>query len=277
VNVNNIKYYAFPRTVAEAMVLLSNKRYKAMAVAGGTLVSKTLPDTVETYLDLKNLPIKGIKISGGSLVIGAGASFDEIDRSRLCRSWAGGVISAAAEKCSSQLIRNMATIGGNIARPHSFNIFPVVLLGLDAKVKVVSKAGAKTVDFAGLYAPGFSLKPGLDCILTEVLIPAKTRNWHCEFIKLAKTESSWESYITLFFAAQKKGKTISQARVAIGALRPKPFRAQAVENAITSALSVPEAARAAAAVFAREEAAAGEYRVSASAQLLKRFVLGMAK
>jgi len=166
----------------------------------------------------------------------------------------------------------MATIGGNVARPHSFNIFPVVLLGLDARVKVVSKAGAKTVDFAGLYAPGFGLKPGMECIITEIIIPAKTKKWRCEFIKLAKTESSWESYITLFFAAQKEGKTITQARVAVGALSPKPFRASAAEKAFLSG-----GAHNAATAFAMEldSARAGEYRSVAAANLLKRFIKGL--
>lgn len=262
----NIKYYASPVTVREALAILLNKKYKAMALAGGTLVAKTLPDAVETYLDLKKLPIKGIKLSGGSLVIGAGATFDEIDRDKLCRAWAGGVISSAAAKCSSQLIRNMATIGGNIARPHSFNIFPVVLLGLDAKVRLQTRTGARLVDLAGLYASGQGLRPGADCLITEIVIPAATRKWKCEFIKLARTESSWESYVTLFFAAGKKGAAVAQARVSVGALSPKPFRAPAAEKAL---LSGGDAAAAFAADL--DAARAGEYRCEAASSLLKRF------
>ncbi len=265
----NIKYYAFPSTAKEAVALLLNKKYKAMALAGGTLVAKTLPDTVETYLDIRNVPIKGIKLQGGNLVIGAGATFDEIDRSKLCRGWAGGVISAAAAKCSSQLIRNMATIGGNIARPHSFNIFPVVLLGLDAKVRLAVRSGAKLTDLPGLYAANLGLRPGLDCLITEIIIPAKTKKWRCEFIKLAKTESSWESYIKLFFSLEKKGKAV-QSRICVGALSPKPFRALSTEAAIAAG-AAPEAC---AAAFAAElEAArAGDYRSAAASSRLRRFL-----
>ncbi len=266
----NIKYYVCPSTVKEALAVLLSKKYKAMALAGGTLVSKTLPDTVETYLDLKNLPIKGIRLQGGNLVIGAGATFDEIDRSKLCRSWAGGCVSRAAEACSSQLVRNMATIGGNIARPHSFNIFPVVLLGLDAKVRLQTKKGAQLVDFQDLYSSGLGLRPGLDSLITEIVIPVKTRKWKCEFIKLAKTASSWESYIKLFFSAEKKGKSVIQARVAVGALSPRPFRAPEAEKALLSGAGAEAAAKAFAAEL--EAARAGEYRSSAASSLFKRFV-----
>ncbi|OGS10551.1 MAG: hypothetical protein A2234_01335 [Elusimicrobia bacterium RIFOXYA2_FULL_58_8] len=265
----NIKYYAFPSTTKEAVALLLNKRYKAMALAGGTLVAKTLPETVETYLDIKNVPIKNIKLQGGNLVIGAGATFNDIDLSKLCRGWAGGVISAAAAKCSSQLIRNMATIGGNVARPHSFNIFPVVLLGLDAKVRLSSRSGARLVDFQDLYSSGLGLRPGLDSLITEIVIPGKTRKWKCEFVKLAKTESSWESYITLFFSAEKKGKGLAQVRVAVGALSPKPFRAPETEKVLLSGAGPVAAATAFAAEL--DAARAGEYRASAAASLLKRF------
>ncbi|MDO8803678.1 MAG: FAD binding domain-containing protein [Elusimicrobiota bacterium] len=268
----NIKYYAFPSSVKEALAVLLNKKYKAMALAGGTLVAKTLPDTVETYLDLKNLPIKSIRLHGGNLVIGAGATFDDIDRSKLCRGWAGGVISAAAARCSSQLIRNMATIGGNIARPHSFNIFPVVLLGLDAKVRLQAKKGARLVDFQDLYTSGLGLRPGLDSLITEIVVPARTKKWKCDFIKLAKTASSWESYITLFFSAEKKGRSATQARVVVGALSPRPFRAPEAEKAMLSGAGGQAAARALAAEL--EAARAGEYRSSAASSLFKRFIEG---
>ncbi len=265
----NIKHYAYPSTVKEALAVLLNKKYKAMALAGGTLVAKTLPDTIETYLDLKNLPINSIKLQGGNLVIGSGATFDEIDRSGLCRSWAGGVISSAAAKCSSQLIRNMATIGGNIARPHSFNIFPVVLLGLDAKVRLQTKKGSRLIDFQDLYSSALGLRPGLDSLLTEIVIPAGTKKWKCEFIKLAKTGSSWESYITLFFSAEKKGRNTLQVRVAVGALSPRPFRAPEAEQALLSGTGPEAAAKAFAAEL--EAARAGEYRSSAASSLFKRF------
>lgn len=264
----NIKYYAGPAGVKDALSILLDKKYKAMAVAGGTLAAKTLPEAVETLLDLGKLPIKGIKLRGGSLVIGAGATFDEIDNSRLCRSWAGGVIAKAAAACSSQLIRNMATIGGNIARPHSFNIFPVVLLGLDAKVVLQCKTGPKTVSFGNLYSAGPALRPGVDCLITEIVIPAATKNWKCDFIKLARTGSSWESYLTLFLAAGGAGKALTSARVAVGALAARPLRATATEQAMLA--DKPAVGK----TFAAELAAAGagEYRCAAGAALLRRFV-----
>ena len=261
---NKIKYYAFPSAVEDAMSVLLSAKYKAMVMAGGTLVAKSVPDSVETYLDIKRLPIKEIKISGGGLTVGAGATFDEIDSSDACRQWCGGIISKAASKCSSQLIRNMATIGGNIARPHSFNIFPVVLAGLDAYITVMTRSGEKKIPFASLYSSK-TLRPGLNCLITSVEFPAPADGMRCEFVKLAKTESSWESYINLFLASGG-----GKVRIAVGTLSPKPFRAVKTEKAVAGGADPVSAG----AVFTEELAAArgSGYRAAAAVNLLERFL-----
>ena len=119
----NVKYCCFPKSVKNALELLDDKKNKSIAVAGGTLIAKSLGDWVDKYVDIRYLPLKHLKVSRGNLIIGALCTFDEIDNNPLLKKWASGVLSKAAALCSSQLIRNMATIGGNISKPHSFNIF----------------------------------------------------------------------------------------------------------------------------------------------------------
>ncbi|MBU2573337.1 MAG: FAD binding domain-containing protein [Elusimicrobia bacterium] len=274
---NNIKCYSFPRTPKEALSVLLNKKANAIAVAGGTLVAKTLPETVETFLDLKNLPLNHIKKQGGDLILGATATFDAIDNSKLAQSWAGGVLSHAAARCSSQLIRNMATIGGNIARPHSFNIFPAVLLGLDARVKLLSEAGVKTCPFSGLYGPGLGAGPGRDLIILEVIIPARTKNWVCRFEKFARTEASWDAYLTLFMGVEIADGSVCAARVIVGALSPKPFRAASAEQILSGARLNPGVIEEACLELARcldtaHQHKADEFKKEVAATLLKRFL-----
>jgi CO/xanthine dehydrogenase FAD-binding subunit len=274
---NDIKYCSFPTTPKAALAGLLDRKVEAIAVAGGTLTAKTLPATVVNFIDLKNLPLSYIKKRGRDLVIGATATFDDIDNSKLVKGWAGGAISAAAARCSSQLIRNMATIGGNIARPHSFNIFPAVLLGLDAGIRILSRSGARTIPFSGLYQPDFKLRPGRDCLILEIIIPARTRNWVCGFEKFARTAASWEAYLTLFMAAEIKGGLVKEARVSLGALSPKPFRAAAAERALSGVkLSGGTIEKAAAALKLDLDAVrAGEFKKAAAASLLTGFLSGI--
>lgn len=272
--VKNIKYYSFPETPGAALAGLLNRKIEAMAVAGGTLVAKTLPETVENFVDLKNLPLDYIKKRGPDLVIGATTTFDAIDNSKLVKGWAGGVVSAAAARCSSQLIRNMATIGGNIARPHSFNIFPAVLLGLDAKVRILTRTGVKTVPFPALYQAEFRFRPGRDCLILEIIIPGKTRNWFCRFEKFAKTEASWEAYLTLFMGVCVKAGIVKEIRVSVGALSPKPFRAASAERTLSGAKLTPAAIDGVALELGRDldAARAGEFKKEVAVSLFKRFL-----
>ena len=271
---NNIKYCSFPVTPKAALAELLSRGNEALAVAGGTLAAKTLSETTVNFVDLKNLPLNYIKMRGPDLVIGAMATFDDIDNSKLVGSWAGGVISTAAARCSSQLIRNMATIGGNIARPHSFNIFPAVLLGLDAKVKILCKTGVKTRAFADIYLADFKFRPGRDCLILEVIIPGKTGNWTCRFEKFAKTEASWEAYLTLFMAAEIDGGSVKEIRVTVGALSPKPFRARGAEKALGGAKLSAGVIGAAVLELERDldVVRASEFKKEASASLFRRFL-----
>ena len=260
----NIKHYAFPSEIEDAMAILLDEDYKALVMAGGTLVGKTIPASAETYLDIRNLPLKEIKEKDGRLSIGACATFDEIDNSPLCREWAGGIISQAASKCSSQLVRNMATMGGNIAKPHAFNIFPLLLLGMDAEVVVATGEGQKTLKYADL-PDHKELNPGANCIILEVLFPAETKGKKYEFIKLAKTNSSWESYVNLFLSNDK-----DNPKFVVGALTPRPFNAEKACKAYRENAPVEEVL----ATFKTEaEAAKGPgYRAEAATNLLRRFL-----
>ena len=273
----NIKYYSFPETPKEALAGLLSRKTEAIAVAGGTLVAKTLPETVESFINLKNLPLNYIKKQGQDLVIGATETFDAIDNSKLVKGWAGGTISGAAARCSSQLIRNMATIGGNIARPHSFNIFPTVLLGLDARVRILTRTGAKTYPFADIYGPDFKFKPGRDCLILEITIPGRTKNWICRFDKFAKTEASWEAYLTLFMATEVKDGIVKTARVTVGALSPKPFRALAAEKVLSGVKLSARVIDEAALELERDldGARASGFKKEAASSLFKRFFSGI--
>ncbi|MBI4656486.1 MAG: FAD binding domain-containing protein, partial [Elusimicrobia bacterium] len=138
----NVKNYIFPADAGEALKMLLDKKLKSSLIAGGTLAVKSIPETVETLVDISRLE-KYVKMSGKNLVLGAFETFDRLENSRLAGNWAGGVISKAASKCSSQLIRNMATVGGNIARPNAFNVLPPVFTALDAVVRVETGTGQK--------------------------------------------------------------------------------------------------------------------------------------
>ncbi|KAF0126202.1 MAG: aerobic-type carbon monoxide dehydrogenase middle subunit CoxM/CutM-like protein [Elusimicrobia bacterium] len=277
---NNLRKCVFPDNLNAALTALGDRKSLPFALAGGTLSGKNIgPETV-TLVDLKRLPLAAIKTTAAGLSIGALATFDEIENSRVVKGWAGGVLCAAAAKCSSQLVRNMATIGGNIARPNAFNVFPPLLLALDAKVTVAWKGVAKTFPLAGLYDGTLKKIPGRDCLITGIILPAASKGLKCAFEKFARTESSWESYITLAMCAEVKKGVIKSARIGIGALSAVPVLAPKAAAALTG--ETPGEAAGKAAALAGDLAGmrispkSVEFKKEVAAALLRRFVVSLA-
>ncbi|MDT8285771.1 MAG: FAD binding domain-containing protein [Elusimicrobiales bacterium] len=279
---NNLKKCVFPEDLNAALAALSDRKASPFALAGGTLSGKNISPDTAALVDLKRLPLSAIKVTASGLSIGALATFDEIDNSRAVKGWAGGVLCAAAAKCSSQLVRNMATIGGNIARPNAFNVFPPLLLALDAKVKVVWKGGSKTLPFAALYDGTLKRTPGRDCLITEVLLPASSKGLRCSFEKFARTESSWESYITLAMCAEVRKGVIKSARIGVGAVSAVPALASKAaaamigENPGDSAGSTAAAALAGDLAGMRISPKSVEFKKEVAAALIRRFVASLA-
>ncbi|MEA3307315.1 MAG: FAD binding domain-containing protein, partial [Elusimicrobiota bacterium] len=170
----------------------------------------------------------------GDLIIGALCAFDEIDDNPISKKWASGVLSKAASKCSSQLVRNMATIGGNIAKPHSFNVFPALLCALNAKVKVAFSKGLKTYAIGDIYNADFPHKLGVDSIITEIIIHSGIKNSKAKYEKFAKTQACWESYASCAFSLTVKKGKVDKPRVFVGSLSPKPIRLEAAEGIIAN-------------------------------------------
>ncbi|MDD2806772.1 MAG: hypothetical protein PHV33_14565, partial [Elusimicrobiales bacterium] len=132
----------------------------------------------------------------------------------------------------------------------------------------------RTVPFSAVYLPDFRLKPGRDCVILEIIIPGKTRNWLCRFEKFARTETSWEAYLSLFMAAGVRAGVVTEARVAVGALSPKPFRALSAEKFLRGKKLSDSPAAEAALELERDldQVRAGDFRKEAAAALFRRFV-----
>jgi xanthine dehydrogenase YagS FAD-binding subunit len=113
----------------------------------------------------------------------------------------------------------------------------VALLALDASVVVMGKGGTRTVPVADFY-----LLPKEDAhrevaleadeLVTEVLIPAPAAGTRGTYVKVAERQA-WD-FALLSAAVQLalEGDTVREARVALGAVAPVPWRAQEAEEAL---------------------------------------------
>jgi len=124
-----------PESVEETASVLHELGHKAALIAGGTSFqfSKSEAEKTAVVLDIESL--KGITKESNSFVIGALTNISDLQEFS-ADDW---VLDRVAKKFSSQQIRNISTLGGNIAQVFPWSDFPVVLL-FDLRILLPSTA-----------------------------------------------------------------------------------------------------------------------------------------
>ena len=221
---HKLEAYCFPATVKDAVAELNAPGRKSVVLGGGTHVARMLPPAADTVVDARLLKLNYVKSDAKWLTIGAMTTFTELLSKPMIDGWAGGILRKAAHTISSRMIRDMGTLGGNLVHPFPYNHFPSILLALDAQAVIALKGKTVTVPVAELSSGKWAGLLGSKALLTEIKIPAATKNHSGVFEKFAKTESMWESYAIVTVTMDKKGGICNSASVAVSSAMPKADR-----------------------------------------------------
>src|SRR5215472_17548489 len=111
----SVEAFDRPSNVREALHLLENGKGGARIAAGCTDVVVEGDDAVRCLIDITHAGLSYIRRRGGNWAIGATTTMADLEESAEVRGLAGGLLSQAAATCGSVQIRNMATVGGNMA------------------------------------------------------------------------------------------------------------------------------------------------------------------
>ena len=222
------EHYA-PDSVEELLELLKSKP-NAKLIAGGTdllLQMKEGTAQPEIVVSLKNVEeLGGFSVSKNGYRLGTGMTLRRITRSNELTQNFPGLIYAAGVVASEQ-IRSLATLGGNIcnASPSADMVPP--LIALDALVQLVSSQGQRDIPLAEFFkGPGESvLKSGE--ILHSIFLPQPSGSMI--YSKHAPRKYMDLAVVGVAVRLAKKHGKINEARVALGAVGPVPFRAEKTE------------------------------------------------
>lgn len=126
--------------------------------------------------------------------------------------------------------------------------WPVALVALDARVELLGPEGARDLAIADLHAePGetpdreFTLRPGE--IVTAVVVPKTAAGRASTYHKIRDRESYAFALASAAVAVEMSGDTIRSARVALGGVATRPWRALDAETMLTGATFTPDLAR----------------------------------
>jgi aerobic carbon-monoxide dehydrogenase medium subunit len=227
--------YQAPKSLREACAMLEEFGAKAKLLAGGTdllvnLKKKLLaPQQVVSLNKIKGLN-EIISKKGKGISIGPLVTATELAESGLVQEKLS-VLAQGAGRLGSPLIRNRATLGGNIvtARPASDLAPPLMVLG--AQLILKNKDGERELEVEKFFkGPGkTSIKPKE--VLSQIYIPSCEGPCGSAYLKMGARKALEISLVNVavFLELGPEG-SIRQARIALGAVGPTPLRAKSAEK-----------------------------------------------
>ena len=225
--------FDYQRPASSAAAASALQGADARFLAGGQSLIQAMKlrlSSSERLVDLGGVAdLKGIKIDGGNVVIGAMTTHATVALSAEVRK-AIPALAELAGGIGDQMVRNMGTIGGSIANADPAACYPAAVLGLGATVHTNQRTIAGDSYFTGLFET--ALKPGE--LITAVSFPAPAK---AAYIKYKQPASRFA--LVGVFVSQGAGGV----RVAVTGAKGHVFRVKEIEAALTASFT-PASAKA---------------------------------
>ncbi len=228
-----------PRTLSEALDALASG---GLPYAGGT---NLIPDLrsgkgpAGPFVSLAALDdLRGITLDGDVVVMGARTTMSDILNTADMRRWAPSLV-AQADVFAGHMVRNTATVGGNICYGSpSADVVPP-LLALDAEVLVAGPGGERAMALERflLDYKKTALQPGE--LLTAIRWQVPPENETHLFYKLGRRKGDAITVTGVAVALAAEQGRCTRARIALGSVAPTVFRAREAERFLEGQLVLP--------------------------------------
>jgi carbon-monoxide dehydrogenase medium subunit len=238
-----------PDTVEEALTLMRDLGEDARVMAGGTALvimlkqRLVMPDCLISLQKLRGLDQIGV--TNGEIRLGALATHRAVERSPEVRTRLPSLAETYAHVATIR-IRNVATVGGALAHADPNQDPPVMLLALDARVRLASTAGSRQVAIGEFFTDYYETVRQPDELVTEVVVPVLKPNSGSVYLKFLPRTA--DDYATVGVAAMvtidPASGTCQDCRIAMGCVASTPVRVPEAETLVRGGNRLtPELAR----------------------------------
>ena len=246
--------YAAPKTINEAISLLGQNPDAKILAGGHSLLPMLKFRLASSALLIDINKVDGlayIKEEDGWLKIGAMTREADVDRSALVKQ-KYPLLADTAKMIADPVVRNWATVGGNLAHADPANDHPATMLAYGARVVATGPKGTREIAIADFFTGPFTTALDHGEILTEIRIPAKKAGDGGCYLKI---ERKVGDYATAAVAVQLNvvGGKCTSAGVGLTNLGLTPIKATKAEAALVGK-ALDDAAIKAAAQAAAEAA-----------------------
>jgi aerobic carbon-monoxide dehydrogenase medium subunit len=258
--------YAAPRSVPEAIGLLEQYGFEGKVLAGGQSLIPVMRFRLmepKYLIDINKIPgMDHIEERNGYLSLGALVRESSLERSSLIRQ-RYPIIYDCGMMIADPLVRNLATLGGNLVHADPGNDHPATMLALRAEVVVVGPNGERTIPLDDLCVDSFATSLEPDEILTEIRVPAPKPGSGGAYAKLERKVGDYAVAATAAFIELGSGGTIQQAGIGLTNASYMPIRARNAERTLVGEAPSDELIRSAAEAASQEADPSNDLRGSA--------------
>lgn len=248
---DDFTYFA-PSSLPEVWDLLRQHEGEAKILAGGQSLiplMKLRLASPEYLIDLRNVPgLAALEERDGSLVIGAMVRETALERSSLVRQRYPGVYEASSV-VADPIVRNFATVGGNVAHADPANDHPAMLLALGAQVTLQGPDGTRTMPLDDFIVDTMETALQPDEILLDIRVPQPLPHTGSAYLKLERKVGDY-AIAAVGVMVTLDGGVVSRAGIGLTNVGPTAIRATQAESYLISKqpddATIHEAARVAA-------------------------------
>jgi carbon-monoxide dehydrogenase medium subunit len=225
--------YHAPKTVPEAVALLERYRGDAKVLSGGQSLLPLLKlrlGQAAHLVDIGRIPgLEYIREEGGFLKIGSRTRESALERSDLIRS-RYPILADASAVIADPLVRNLATVGGNLAHGDPANDHPAVMLALGAQVVATGPKGERTIPVDAFFTGLFTTALAPEEILTEIRVPVPPARSGGAYVKLERKVGDFATAAAGVQVVLGADGTVERAGIGLTAAGPTPVKATEAER-----------------------------------------------
>ena len=225
--------YLRPKTVPEAVAMLQQHGDEAKILSGGQSLIPMMKLRLArpgVLIDINRISgLSYVKEEGGYLKIGGLTREAEMESSPLVRS-KYPILLDTAHVIADPQVRNMATVGGNLAHGDPANDHPATMVALGAQVIATGPKGERVIPIDDFFVSLFATALQHEEILTEIRIPVPPARSGGAYFKL---ERKVGDFATAAVAAQltldEKG-VCQSVGIGLTNVGPTPVKARKAEE-----------------------------------------------
>jgi carbon-monoxide dehydrogenase medium subunit len=226
--------YLQPKTVTEALDALVHSSGPTLPLAGGTDLLLDLDQgrhaPVHTLVDITSVrEMLPLEIRGNELFIGSCVPHTKIVESALVREHAKALVEAC-DLIGGPQVRNVATLGGNVAHALPAADGTIALMALNAQAEIAGlNTGVRRAALNELFLGPGKNTLAKDELLVGFYLPLRNTNQSSAFKRIMRPQGVALPIINMAIWMARAGDRIADICIAVGPAGPKPWRASSAE------------------------------------------------